>query len=182
MHGSDLALQFKGAVALVADAGRDAVYQTMLGTASGAGRTRRLDRRFVAINPAEFQQDHAFLQKMEEYDVLISGGQTPYVEPGCLRHLHGHSVPMIRICHLREGEETSAAGLRMRLPKSDEYSTASGQSDDRPIVLSQYQVDKDMEQVIFGQDPADLTSKVVARLKKIQPRDLVRQSKPASIS
>jgi hypothetical protein len=121
---------------------------------------------FEQENPLKFRYDFLFVQQIERYGVLICEMRRPYIAPDILGLTHGRCVPMIRICHLREGEDIKSAKAAMRL-SGDQTRLEKQNFKQLPLILSQYEIDKDMEPVIFWRNPERLAAKIGIRLQKI---------------
>ncbi len=130
-----------------------------------------------SVSPT-FEHDFLFLQNIEQYSVLISEVRLPYIAPDVFGLVHSQCIPMIRICHLEQHEVAEEAKVAMHLP------SVTGKLTDRvrhgwPRVLSRYQIDGDMEPVIFWSQPDELAEKIGRRLQKMadQRRDLRTEQK-----
>jgi CHAT domain/TIR domain/Effector-associated domain 8 len=166
-------------VALVAD--------TTNGPAYSLSTLDTLDRAvhesgysFDILNPSRLKYDFLFLQAVERYSLLISEVRPPYISPDVFGLAHSRCVPTIRICHLGDGEDPTAARAAMRLRRLGLNGNGNGNGHHReqgnghghsfgdlPRVLSEYQIDEIMEPVIFWHEPDELVNKISRRLEKI---------------
>lgn len=129
---------------------------------------------FKPMNPADIEHDFLFLQDIERCSVLISEVRPPYMAPDLFGLVHDRCVPTVRICHLEEQESAEMARAAMHLPYDESKWDYHGRGN-WPLILSKYQIDNDMEPVIFWNHLEELTEKVSARLQKItqKRRDLI---------
>lgn len=132
-------------------------------------------------NPSRFRYDFLFIKQIEQYSVLICEMRQPYIAPDVLGLMHGRCIPTIRICHLREDEGIESAKAAMHLP-GDQTRWEKQNPEQLPLILSQYEIDKNMEPVIFWRDPEQLAAKIGIRLQKIveQRVDLVDEQEAQS--
>jgi len=121
---------------------------------------------FRVENPAEFARDFLFIQKVEQYSILISEIRQPYIAPDVLGLVHGRCIPTIRICHLGDHESAEEAKSMMRL-SSDKVEGIERLQADLPRILSRYEIDRAMEPVIFWKYPEELAEKLAVCLRKI---------------
>ncbi len=131
---------------------------------------------FRTVNPTDFEQDSLFLRTIEGYSILISEVRQPYLAPDVLGLVHSRCVPTIRICHLEEHESVEEAQAAMHLPFNEHKWTDQDRSS-WPLIFSKYQIDDDMEPVIFWKQPEEMHEKVRVRLRKITEKrvDLITE-------
>lgn len=169
----------KKPVALLVDTGAD-----IEGEAAYSSATTNFIRRkvraqgftFKPINPNEFEQNFLFLREIEHYSVLISEVRPPYIMLDMLGLAHSQCIPTIPLCHIKDTEKPKELKAAMHLPfDEDEWSDQYGS--DLPIIFRKYQIDDDMEPVIFWGKLEDLGEKLSVRLKKINEKrvDLITE-------
>lgn len=131
---------------------------------------------FRVINPTDFEQDFLFIREIERYSLLISEVRLPYIAPDVLGLAHSRCIPAVRICHIGEDENAEEAAAAMHLPfNEDKWSDQD--SGGWPLIFSKYQIDSDMEPVIFWRHPEEIAEKIGTRLHKIAEKrvDLITE-------
>jgi hypothetical protein len=128
------------------------------------------------VESPEFVRDFLFLQKVEQYSILISEIRRPYIAPDVLGLMHGRCIPTIRICHLEDHESPEKARSMMCLSNDEAKGIEQSQAN-WPLILSRYGIDRAMEPVIFWKRPEELKEKLSVCLRKIteQRRDLTNE-------
>jgi hypothetical protein len=121
---------------------------------------------FGMESPAEFSRDFLFLRRVEQYSMLISEVRQPFVALDLLGLMHSRCIPTIRVCHLKDHESVEDMKAMMCL-SNDETKGVEQIQADLPLIFSEYEIDKEMEPVIFWKYPEDLAEKLSVCLQKI---------------
>ena len=159
--------QPKKPVALLADTSRGGSYRAAEGQIRAA--LGQLNYDLEPLDTARFDQDHAFLEDLGKYAVLICEVRSPSIRPDLFGLVHGAAVPTIRVGYLkaREREDEATAAMRLSLDAAEPSRTSTSPW---PVLLSRYQIDRGMEPVLFWRRPEDLAAKVADRIKAITER------------
>ncbi len=81
------------------------------------------------------------------------------------------------MCHLRQDESIDSVVASMHLSLY-ENKWVKQKSSGWPLIFSKYQIDDDMEPIIFWKDPDELTPKIAERLKKFREDRVELLNKP----
>jgi hypothetical protein len=120
------------------------------------------------IDPAyEYSTAALFSMEIEKFEILISEIREPYVPIDVLARIQDRCIPTIRICHL---DDQNPAEVEKHLHLSYMLRDEPWKSEHQgwPKLLAGYQLDEEMQPVIFWKTEDELIDKVGAQLAKIQ--------------